>query len=109
VPEDTHGAGGKIAGEEATGQGEARDRRWNTAGERAADPPFEETEGVSSGEALKHDGEVKQRGDDRDESPLIPSQILANVLGEGFPPIGANTELERTSTSSAEPAAAGKE
>ena len=113
MPKDAHGAGGKIAGEEAPGQGEASDRRWNTAGEIAADPPFVETEGVPSGEQLKHFGEVKhgednKRGDDCDESPAMPSQILANVLGEGFPPIGANAGLERTSASSAEPAAWGK-
>ena len=101
MPEDTHGPGGKTAGEEAAGQGEAIDRRLNTAGERAADPPFE------------NDGEVKQgehakRGEDCDESPPIPSQRLANVLGEGSSPIVANTGLERTSTSSAEPAVAGK-
>ena len=112
MPEDTHGPGGKTAGEEAAGQGEAIDRRLNTAGERAADPPFED-DGVSTFEQLENDGEVKQgehakRGEDCDESPPIPSQRLANVLGEGSSPIAANTGSERTSTSSAEPAVAGK-
>jgi hypothetical protein len=72
-----------------------------TAGERAAEPPTEETDGVSSLEEkeLGRDGEVR-RGEDWEESPPEPSRMLANVLGEGS--IGENVRLERTSTSSAE-------
>ena len=101
TPEGTHVAGGGKVGEEAAKKGETRVRRLKTAGERAAEPPTEETDGVSSLEEkeLGRDGEVR-RGEDWEESPPEPSRMLANVLGEGS--IGENVRLERTSTSSAE-------
>jgi hypothetical protein len=110
MPVATKEAWGKNVGEVAERHDDARDRRLNTAGDRAADPQFE-AEGVSSDADCKHDGEVKQgednnRGEDCDDSAPIPSRMLANVLGEGSD-IGTNVDagLERTSTSSAESAA----
>ena len=114
MPDATQEAWGKNVGVVAGRQDDARDRRLNTAGDRAADPQFE-AEGVPSEEECKHNnGEVTQgednnRGEDCDDSAPIPSRMLANVLGEGSD-IGANVDagLERTSTSSAESAAEGK-
>lgn len=101
--------GGKV-GEEAPRKGETRERRLKTAGDRAAEPPTEETEGVSSLEEneLGRDGEVR-RGEDWEDSPPRPSRMLANVLGDEST-IGANVRLwlERTSTISAESVWIGK-
>jgi hypothetical protein len=78
----------------------------NTAGETAADPQLEVTEGVSSGEELKQDapaneGDDNNRGEDCEESTPMPSRKLENVLGESSV-TGANDCFERTWTSSAE-------
>ena len=99
------GAEETSAGEGTPSWGEAIDRRWNTAGEMVADPPFEQTEGVSSGEEFKQDPQVKEgedimRGKNCEESPPITSRKLANVLGESSV-TGANIGFERTSTTSA--------
>ncbi len=99
------GAGETRAGEGTPSWGEAMDRRWNTAGEMVADPPFEQTEGVSSGEEFKQDPQVKEgedimRGENCEENPPITSRKLANVLGESSV-TGANIGFERTSTTSA--------